>query len=148
MRRRPLLLAPLLLAAPGRARTFAPVLPPDLSAFVGSSTTAGGGASCHACAYPALAVGFLAGRVPGRLEAVVSGHPGADGAPIAEAAVAMLDLRPRALVLQIGANAALRGEDPEGLSAPLQTALAGCEARRVPVLVLDALLPMLIERPA
>ena len=148
MRRRPLLLAPLLLAAPGRARTFAPVLPPDLSAFVGSSTTTGVGASSPALAYPAMTVGILAERVPGRLEAVVSGHPGADGAPIAEAAVAMLDLRPRALVLQIGANAALRGEDPEGLSAPLQTALAGCEARRVPVLVLDALLPMLIERPA
>jgi hypothetical protein len=48
----------------------------------------------------------------------------------------MLNLRPRALVLQIGSNAALRGEDPKSLSAPLQTALAGGEARYVPVLAL------------
>ena len=48
----------------------------------------------------------------------------------------MLNLRPRALILQIGTNAALRGEEPKGLRAPLQKALVGCEARHVPVLVL------------
>ena len=67
MLHRPFLLAPLHLATLGSARAFSSGSLPDLMTFVGSSTTAGVGGSCHASVHPVLAAGFFAGRGVGWL---------------------------------------------------------------------------------
>jgi lysophospholipase L1-like esterase len=138
MCRRPVLLLPLLaVLRPDAAAAWSTAAPPGWpGAFVGSSTTAGVGASSRRHAYPEIAAGLLSARLGRRILPRVAGIPGAEGERIAEAALSMLDSCPRALVVQIGANAALRGEPPASLDAPLAKALSACERRRIPALVL------------
>lgn len=83
---------------------------------------------------PRSAADRIAGRPGWNVVPAVAGMPGAEGERIAGAAISPLDLRPWTMVSQMGANAALRGDAPGSLDAPLAKALSACQGRRVPVL--------------
>lgn len=156
----PRLLAPvaalLLLAGIARADdrpcpALAPALPlPGLSAAVaqgepltivalGSSSTAGAGASAPEMSYPARLAASLRRALPGMALTVVNAGIGGEEAPdmLARLDRDVLAQHPRLVVWQAGANGAMRGRDPEAFRRALLTGIARLRQAGAEVVLMD-----------
>jgi len=116
----------------------------------GSSSTEGAGASTPDHAYPARLEALLRAALPGRTVRVL--NRGVGGQDVHEM-LARLDAdvlaeRPQLVVWQAGANAALRGMDPEAFRAALADGLDRLRAMGADVVLMDSQLsPVVLSRP-
>lgn len=123
--------------------------PLTLVAF-GSSSTEGAGASAPAMSYPARLEALLKAALPGRPVRVL--NRGVGGQDVNEM-LARLDKdvvaeRPHLVVWQAGANAALRGMDPQAFRERLADGLARLRAEGADVVLMDnQLAPVVVSRP-
>src|SRR5829696_7108708 len=116
----------------------------------GSSSTEGAGASTPDHAYPARLEALLRAALPGRAVRVL--NRGVGGQDVHEM-LARLDAdvlaeRPQLAVWQAGANAALRGMDPEAFGHALADGLARLRESGADVVLMDSQLsPRVLSRP-
>ncbi|MBD0271592.1 MAG: SGNH/GDSL hydrolase family protein [Acetobacteraceae bacterium] len=116
----------------------------------GSSSTEGAGASAPALAYPARLEALLKAALPGRPVRVL--NRGVGGQDVVEM-LARLDAdvlaeRPHLVVWQAGANAALRGMDPQAFRGRLAEGLARLRSAGADVVLMDnQLAPAVVSRP-
>ena len=116
----------------------------------GSSSTEGAGASTPDHAYPARLEALLRAALPGRAVRVL--NRGVGGQDVHEM-LARLDAdvlaeRPQLVVWQAGANAALRGMDPEAFGHALADGLARLRESGADVVLMDSQLsPRVLSRP-
>jgi lysophospholipase L1-like esterase len=116
----------------------------------GSSSTEGAGASTPGHAYPARLEALLRTALPGRAVRVLNrGIGGQDvGEMLARLDADVLAERPHLVVWQAGANAALRGLDPEAFRGTLADGLARLRASGADVVLMDSQLsPVVLSRP-
>ena len=116
----------------------------------GSSSTEGSGASTPGHAYPARLEALMRAALPGRAVRVL--NRGVGGQDVHEM-LARLDAdvlaeRPQLVVWQAGANAALRGLDPDAFRGALADGLARLRAHGADVVLMDSQLsPAVVSRP-
>ncbi len=116
----------------------------------GSSSTEGAGASTPDHAYPARLEALLRAALPGRTVRVLNrGVGGQDaGEMLARLDADVLAERPQLVVWQVGANAALRGMDPQAFRAALAHGLDRLRASGADVVLMDSQLsPVVLSRP-
>ena len=116
----------------------------------GSSSTEGAGASTPDHAYPARLEALLRAALPGRTVRVLNrGVGGQDaGEMLARLDADVLAERPHLVVWQVGANAALRGMDPQAFRAALADGLDRLRAIGADVVLMDSQLsPVVLSRP-
>jgi acyl-CoA thioesterase-1 len=107
---------------------------------LGSSSTAGTGASSPAMTYPAQLATLLRRRFPDvAIEVVNKGVPGETvGQNLARLERDVLALRPDLVIWQVGTNDALRGIDPATVAAQLKEGIARIEAGGGEVVLMEA----------
>ena len=116
----------------------------------GSSSTEGAGASTPGHSYPARLEALLRAALPGHEVRVV--NRGVGGQDVSEM-LARLDAevlaeRPQLVVWQAGANAALRGMDPEAFRATLEEGVARLRASGTDAVLMDSQIsPAVLARP-
>jgi lysophospholipase L1-like esterase len=116
----------------------------------GSSSTEGAGASTPDHAYPARLEALLRAALPGRTVRVLNrGVGGQDaGEMLARLDADVLAERPQLVVWQVGANATLRGMDPQAFRAALADGLDRLRASGADVVLMDSQLsPVVLSRP-
>lgn len=116
----------------------------------GSSSTEGAGASAPGSTYPARLETLLRAALPGRPVRVLNrGIGGQDvGEMLARLDADVLAERPQLVVWQAGANAALRGMDPQAFRGRLAEGLARLRAEGTDVVLMDSqLAPTVVSRP-
>jgi lysophospholipase L1-like esterase len=116
----------------------------------GSSSTEGAGASTPGHAYPARLEALLRAALPGRVVRVLNrGVGGQDvGEMLARLDADVLAERPQLVVWQVGANATLRGMDPQAFRAALADGLDRLRASGADVVLMDSQLsPVVLSRP-
>ena len=106
---------------------------------LGSSSTAGAGASGSAQAYPARLEERLRRGLPGIAVAVVNRGVGGEDAShmLARLEAEVIAERPDLVIWQAGANAALRGMDPERFRAAILEGLARLRRAGIEVVLMD-----------
>lgn len=116
----------------------------------GSSSTEGAGASAPEFTYPARLEALLRAALPDReLRVLNRGVGGQDvGEMLARMDADVLAERPQLVVWQAGANAALRGMDPQAFRGRLAEGLARLRAAGADVVLMDnQLAPVVVSRP-
>jgi lysophospholipase L1-like esterase len=116
----------------------------------GSSSTEGAGASSPGHAYPARLEALLRAALPGRAVRVLNrGIGGQDvGEMLARLGTDVLAERPQLVVWQAGANAALRGMDPQAFRETLSDGLARLRREGADVVLMDnQIAPVVVSRP-
>ncbi|MGH7366790.1 MAG: SGNH/GDSL hydrolase family protein [Candidatus Rokuibacteriota bacterium] len=106
---------------------------------IGSSSTAGAGASDRAHAYPALLAEELSRRWPRLAVTVINAGVGGE---VASEMLARFDRdvrvhRPQLVIWQTGSNHALRSEDVEGYARVLREGIGRLKAARIDVVLMD-----------
>ncbi len=116
----------------------------------GTTTKEGAGASTPGHAYPARLEALLRAALPGRAVRVLNRGIGGQDVHemLARLEADVLAERPQLVVWQAGANAALRGLDPEAFGRALADGLARLREGGTDVVLMDSQLsPVVLSRP-
>ncbi|WP_448206800.1 SGNH/GDSL hydrolase family protein [Azospirillum sp. sgz302134] len=117
---------------------------------IGSSSTAGAGASGPEHSYPARLADHLRQRFPGVAVTVL--NKGANGEVGAEMMRRfqrdVIDEKPDLVIWQVGANTVLRGEDPDAAEVVIRTGIRRLKAAGLDVVLMDLqYAPAMLEKP-
>lgn len=117
---------------------------------VGSSSTAGAGASQPNRSYPARLAELLQQRLPGvAVEVLNKGVNGeVDAQMLRRFQRDVLDEKPDLVIWQVGANTVLRGEDPEADEAMIRTGVQRLKAAGTDIVLMDLqYAPAMVAKP-
>ena len=117
---------------------------------IGSSSTAGAGASRPERSYPARLAELLQQRLPGvPVDVLNKGVNGEVGAQMLRRFQRdVLDEKPDLVIWQVGANTVLRGEDPDAAETVIRTGSRRLKAGGMDIVLMDLqYAPVMLSRP-
>lgn len=118
---------------------------------IGSSSTAGAGASDRSMNYPSRLAEELRRRFPNRDITVVNKGVGGETATqmLARFQKDVLELKPNLVIWQLGSNAALKGVSPEAFERSVREGVRRLKAGKVDIVLMDLQLsPRVVRLPA